>query len=158
MKDLNQANHSKFKLKLTYLKLELKRYFKLLPYLLIGAIALSLVIGSVAFCVGQLMYYRKSTNTNKTLVFAAEDDSHTLQLVISSLTSAESLSSMYQVERTSAPEAIDMALSGKALMGVVVPKNFMHGLMSGENYPINVYFAPTTSIITVIATELCVAT
>lgn len=140
-----------------YLRLELKRHFKLLPYLIIGAVALSIVIGSVAFCVGQLMYYRKG-NGVKTLAFASEDDSYTVQLVMSSLASAESLSSLYHVEKTTAKQAIDMALSNKALLGVVIPRNFMHSIMVGDNYPIRVYFSANTSIVTVIATELCIAT
>ena len=145
--------------KLVYMKLELKRYFKLLPYLLVGAVALSIVMGSVAFCVNRLLYYRKEGSTNvKTLAFASEDESRTVQLVISSLTSAESFRSLYDIERTTSQEAIDMALSGKAMLGVVIPQHFMHSLVVGENYPIRVYFSPKKSIVTVIATELCIAT
>lgn len=42
--------------KLIYLKLELKRKFKLIPQILIGTIALSLVVGAIVFCASKLLY------------------------------------------------------------------------------------------------------
>ncbi|MBQ3665181.1 MAG: ABC transporter permease [Lachnospiraceae bacterium] len=142
--------------KLIYFKLELKRNIKLLPYLLIGAAAISAIMGVIAFCSSKIMYYHKPPE-KATIALATDDKSQLVSLVISSLSKNESISTLFQVKQTDSITARKMAISDKAIIGIIVPKDFFSSLSKGINPPIKIYFSSVTSIKTMIVTQLTVA-
>jgi len=56
-----------------FYKLECKRIIKLIPHILAGAIALSLVAGSIAFCAGKMIYINKN-DSNVSIAYSLEDE------------------------------------------------------------------------------------
>lgn len=140
-----------------FLKLELKQTLKLIPYLLAGATVLSAVIGSVAFCAGKILASSNKLNDKKTIVFSSEDDSEIVGMVVSSLSKSKSITTLFNIIETDYNDVADAAAKDETVVSVVIPKGFMYGLMNGKNYPIELYFSKTTSIYSLVITELSLA-
>lgn len=140
--------------KLIYLKLELKRTLKLIPYLFAGAIALSVVIGAVAFCAGKILASSNKLNDKKTITFSSEDDSEITGMIVSSLSQSKSLTTLFNIIEADYEDVESMVENDEAVVSVVIPKHFMYSLMKGTNYPIKLYFSKTTSIYSLVITEL----
>ena len=142
--------------KLTFFKLELKRNLKLIPYLLAAAVALSLLMGVIAFCAAKIMYYR-SAPEKEVIAVSSEDDSKLVKFAIASLSKSDSLSYLYTVKNTSTKKAMDLVNHNEALLGIVVPSNFMDSLSRGQNPPIRLYYSSVSSIKSMLITELSLA-
>ena len=140
--------------KLIYLKLELKRKFKLIPQILIGTIALSLVVGAIVFCASKLLYSDVSIKEKRTIVFTSQDDSEMTGLIVSALRSSKSITSVCNIIESDYDTAIKMVQNEDAIAAVIIPKDFMNSLMNGENYPISIRYSSTKSIYTMVITEL----
>ena len=121
--------------KLIYLKLELKRKFKLIPQILIGTIALSLVVGAIVFCASKLLYSDVSIKEKRTIVFTSQDDSEMTGLIVSTLRNSTSNNSVCNIIESDYDTAIKMVQNEEAIAAVIIPKDFMNSLMDGENYP-----------------------
>lgn len=137
-----------------YFKLELKRTLKLMPYLLAGAIALSTVIGAVAFCAGKILASSNKLNDKKTIAFSSEDNSELIGMVVSSLSKSESITTLFNIMEADYEDIETMAENNEAVVSVVIPKGFMYSLMNGTNYPIELYFSETASIYSLVISEL----
>lgn len=137
-----------------YFKLELKRTLKLIPYLLAGAIALSAVIGAVAFCAGKILASSNKLNDKKTIAFSSADNSELIGMVVSSLSKSESITTLFNIIEADYEDVETMAENDEAVVSVVIPKGFMYSLMNGANYPIELYFSKTASIYSLVISEL----
>lgn len=143
--------------KLIYLKLELKRMLKLIPYLAAGAIALSLVIGAVAFCAMKMLAASNRIDEKKTITFSSADDSDITEIVVSALSKSKSITALFNIIEADYQDVAAMAENDEAVVSVVIPEKFMYSLMHGANYPIELYFSKTTSIYSLLITELSCA-
>ena len=76
---------------LRYMKLEFKRAYKSFPKMLLGAIVLVLVIGSLAYCSETLLYANEEHDRAK-VALAVEDDSSLVSMATTLLESSESIS------------------------------------------------------------------
>lgn len=140
--------------KLVYLKLELKRKFKILPQILLGTITLSAIIGVFIFFVSKLLYSNISINEKKTIVFTSQDDSEMTSLIVSTLKESKSINSVCNIVEADYDTAINMVNTEEAVAGVIIPADFMNSLMTGENYPISIHFSSTKSIYSMVISEL----
>lgn len=140
--------------RLVYLKLELKRKFKILPQILLGTIALSAIIGVFVFFASKLLYSNISINEKKTIVFTSQDDSEMTSLIVSTLKEAKSITSVCNIVEADYDTAINMVNTEQAVAGVIIPADFMNSLMTGENYPISIHFSSTKSIYSMVILEL----
>lgn len=142
--------------KQNYLKLEIKRNFKLIPYLIIGVLTLSIVMGIVGFFATKLSETNKLKD-KKNVYFSSEDNAALTKLAISTLSKTESITKLFNVNNIKFSEVEEVKDSKNSIVTVVVPKGFLASLMKGDNYPIKVYFSSTTSVYTMIITELSLA-
>lgn len=142
--------------KFTYLKLETKRQFKLIPYLLAATIILVLITSFVGFCASKYMNSNR-LNDKKDIYFSSEDDSKLTQLIVNTLSTTKSLTSIFNVYNVETENIEDLALNENSVVSVVVPSGFLNSLMTGDNYPIKLYFSSTTSIYSIIIRELSLA-
>lgn len=142
--------------KLNYLKLEIKRNFKLIPYLIIGVLTLSVVMGVVGFFATKLSETNKLKD-KKNVYFTSEDDASLTKLAINALSKTESITRLFNVNNIKHSEVNEVKDSENSIVTVVIPKGFLASLMNGENYPIKIYFSSTTSVYTMIITELSLA-
>lgn len=140
--------------KLIYLELEIKRKIRLLPHIILGTIALTMVVGVVAFCSGKMLYSNKMASDKKLLVFSSQDESPLTRLVVSVLSNAPSLTKICNVIDTDYDKAVELVKDENTISSIIIPKNFMNSLMDGTNDSIDIYFSSTHSIYTLIITEL----
>lgn len=139
---------------LIYFKLELKRTLKLIPNLLAGAIALSIVIGAVAFCAGKILASSNKLNDKKTIAFSSADDSDLVEIIVSSLSKSKSITTLFNIIEADYEDVESMAEKNEAVVSVVIPPRFMYSLITGANYPIELYFSKTASIYSLVIAEL----
>lgn len=140
--------------KLTYFRLEIKRTIKLIPSILLGAAALSIVIGAVAFC-GAKMLYSSSTNEKKNLLFVSQDKSKITHMIVNILKDSKSINSVCDIKETDYDTAMDTTQKKDAFASVIIPEGFMNSLFNGTNYSIKIYFSPNASIYNLVLSELC---
>ena len=76
-----------------FYKLECKRIIKLIPHILAGAIALSLVAGAIAFCAGKMIYINKN-DANVSIAYSLEDENRMTGMIVGMLTGSDSISSV----------------------------------------------------------------
>ena len=142
--------------KLNYFKLEIKRNLKLIPYLIIGVLALSIVMGIVGFFATKLSETNKLKD-KKNVYFTSEDDASLTKLAINALSKTESITKIFNVNNIKYSEVDEVKDAENSIVTVVVPEGFLASLMNGDNYPIKIYFSSTTSVYTMIITELSLA-
>ena len=142
--------------KLNYLKLEIKRNLKLIPYLIIGVLTLSIVMGVVGFFATKLSETNKLKD-KKNVYFTSEDNANLTKLAINALSTTESITKLFNVNNIKYSEVEKVKEAENSIVTVVVPKGFLASLMNGDNYPIKIYFSSTTSVYTMIITELSLA-
>lgn len=137
-----------------YYRLEIKRKLKLLPHILLGTIALSLVVGVIVFCAGKMMYAKNTVSEKRQVVFSSQDDSTITKFVVSMLSQSPSLTKVCDVIETNSEDAITLAQNENTIASIIVPEGFMNSLFNGTNYSIDIYFSSTRSVFTLIITEL----
>ena len=140
--------------KLIYLELEIKRKIRLLPHIILGTIALTLVVGIVAFCAGKMLYGNKMASDKKLLVFSSQDDTPLTNLVVSVLSNSPSITKICNVINTDYDKAVELSKDENTISSIIIPKDFMNSLMNGTNYSIDIHFSSIRSIYTLIITEL----
>lgn len=143
--------------KLIYFKLELKRNFKLIPQILFGTIALTIVVGAIVFCAGKLLYSTTSIADKKDIVFSSEDNSEMTGLIINTLRQSKSINSVCNIKEAPVDTAISMSKNDETVASIIIPSGFMSSLINGENLPIKIYFSSTKSIFSMVISELSLA-
>lgn len=136
-----------------FYKLECKRTIKLIPHILAGAIALSIVIGAIAFCAGKMIYINENDVTVD-IAYSLEDDSRMTEMVIGMLKSSDSISSVCNFIQTTETESIELLKNNQILAAITIPAGFMNSLMTGKNYSIRISLPIRLSLYSVILVEL----
>ncbi|MFR5601650.1 MAG: ABC transporter permease [Lachnospiraceae bacterium] len=117
-----------------YLKLELKRACKILPYFLTGAIVLALLLGTIAFSATKILYGEAAMG-RVTVGVSMPDGDLLAGKVVSMLESMESVESVCDFTYVSEADGRNGLKNGELDALIVVPPMFVQGIMSGENPP-----------------------
>lgn len=139
-----------------FFKLQLKRFCKLIPAILIGTVILSAFAVIVIFCATKLNNASNDVE-KKSIVFSSKDNSPLTSIIVSSLSQSESINTFFHIEELTEKDAIQKVKSDKAVAAVVIPKNFMGSIMSGDNYAIDIYFSDESSLYSLVLTEISLA-
>ena len=107
-----------------FFKLQLKRFCKLIPAILIGTVILSAFAVIVIFCATKLNNASNDVE-KKSIVFSSKDNSPLTSIIVSSLSQSESINTFFHIEELTEKDAIQKVKSDKAVAAVVIPKNFM---------------------------------
>lgn len=138
---------------LRYIKLEFKRAYKSFPKMLLGAMVLVLIIGSLAYCSETLLYANNEHDRAK-VALVVEDDSSLISMATTLLESSESISSVANFIRVK-PKVVDKLIKNQdVIASVTVPEGFIDGLAKGEKVSINVKFSKNMHAFTGIFKEL----
>lgn len=140
--------------KLIYLQLEIKRKLKLIPTLIIGTIALSIVIGAIVFCTGKMVYAKNPEVSKKQIVFTSEDKSPLTKLIVGTLSQSESINLVCDVNEENYETSMNGIDDPARIVTIMIPANFLNSLITGTNLPIKIYFSSTQSLYTLIISEL----
>lgn len=142
---------------LTYIRLEYKRFFKLIPHIIIGTTALSLLAVLIAFCAGNILSPDTSDNYKVKVAFVIEDDSALMDMLADMLKNSDCISTSCELIDTDYETARQMVLNNEAAAALIIPEGFVESVQNGTNLPINVDFAENSTIIALILRQLSVA-
>ncbi len=136
-----------------FYKLECKRIIKLIPHILIGAIALSFVISAIAFCAGKMIYHNKS-DAHVNIAYSLEDDSRVTKMIIDTFTNAESISSTCKFIKTTKEDSMELLKNNQVIAAITIPNKFMNSLVNGKNYAITINLPEKISQYSIILVEI----
>ena len=130
---------------LVYLKLELKRAWKRLPYLYAGAIMLLMMAGMIALLSSRMLYSDAVVGRVAVGVALPEDDGIAKKVVqmISSLDSVKSVCDFQYADRDACLKKLE---DGSFYAVLDVPEGFVQDIMNGTNTPVTVWMAEDTGV------------
>ncbi|MBE5926005.1 MAG: ABC transporter permease [Lachnospiraceae bacterium] len=138
---------------LRYIKLEFKRILKAFPKMLLGAVILAFIIGTLAYGSSKLLYANKDHDKVK-VAMAIEDDSKLISMATTLLQSSESISYVANFVRVK-PETADKLIDGEDFIAsITIPEGFINGLMTGKHVSIDIKFSKNMHAFTGIFKEL----
>lgn len=136
-----------------YLRLEIKRTIKSIPYILAGAIVLVLLAGTIAFSASKILYGDRAVERIAVgVVMPEEDPLASLALsMVSSLDSVESLCNFQYVEEA---QGISMLKKGEVFALLKIPEGMVQGIMDGTNTPAVLLFSEHAGLEAAVFREL----
>lgn len=141
------------KIRLFYLKLELKRALKCLPLMAAGAAVLMFFMGAAALLAGKALYGGQAAGRITVGVALPENDILAKQ-VTSMLSSLESVKSICDLSYMSREECLEGMENGELLAALLVPEGFVQDIMSGVNTPVPVLLPENAGVESRIFKEL----
>ncbi len=124
---------------LIYLKMELKRVLRVIPYFLAGATVLTLLLGTVALSAGTLIYGDRAVG-KITIGMILPEDGAAAKRVLGMLESLDSVGSVCEfvyVDRESGKKGL---ADGEFYCLMDVPGTFVQDIMNGTNTPVTIIF------------------
>ena len=125
---------------LVYLKLELKRAARFLPWSVLGAAALAGLLGAAALLASQILDGSREISRLQVGVVLPDNDRAARQAV-SMLGSLDSVESICDFVYVGQEEGIAQTESGELDCLMAVPENFVGSIMDGTNEPVTILFA-----------------
>ena len=141
------------KIRLFYLKLELKRALKCLPLMAAGAAVLMFFMGAAALLAGKALYGGQAAGRITVGVALPENDILAKQ-VTSMLSSLESVKSICDLSYMSREECLEGMENGELLAALLIPEGFVQDIMSGVNTPVPVLLPENAGVESRIFKEL----
>lgn len=123
-----------------YVKMELKRAIKRLPFLFLGTAALVLLLGGGALLGKNMLYGNKVSGRINVAVVLPEDDplARRAMGMIQSLESVKSLCDFTDMSREEAEKGLK---KGSVYAALLIPEGFVQDIMNGTNTPVTVVLA-----------------
>lgn len=142
---------------LIYIYLQFKMLLRLLPALIAGVAALSLMAGLIAFC-GQKVFKEQSVYSYRIkAAIVPDDDSDLTDYLIQMLESTKSISDTCEFIETDYDTAKRLIRQKKVQCALIIPKGFTESVKTGRNLPIEIMFSDNGSMITLVLRQLSVA-
>ena len=110
--------------------LEGKRAFRKLPQILLGAVVLIGIVGTIAFC-GQKLLYQDEASGRIRIAVVTDGESETVDLVLSFLEHMETVASLCSFTRTDQAQGMAMLKDGRAAALMEVPGSLVEDIISG---------------------------
>ncbi len=145
----------------TLLKLNIKRAYKSLFQLVLGAIALIFLVSAIAFYGNEYLYGGMSSMSDGakfSLGVVMQDTSSLGGTVVDTITGMSQVSSTISFEFSNEDTAMDMLLAGDVMAVIVIPENTVDGILHGDNTPIQVIFPENSGYEAIILKEVADAT
>lgn len=114
--------------------LQIKLAFQSIPVIMAGTVILTLLIGLMAFA-GIKMMSEDGDKTAMNVALVVEDDSTYTRMAISYIMEEESVKKMCTFTEMSMGEAEKALSDGTVFAAVVIPKDFLAGILNGTNIP-----------------------
>lgn len=123
-----------------FLKLQLKKAFYYFPQIILGEFILLLVVGAVVFSASKLLY-QEDKKEKLTIALAMPEDSKSEKWMMSIVEQMGSVKENCNFVEVKENEALKMVKDGQAYAAIVLPENFLNGIISGENIPTEIYLS-----------------
>lgn len=144
---------NRFRFLISYTLLELKKIIHALPQLLLGTMVLTFIIGTIAFCGVKLLYPDSAFDTMQIDIVLSENSPASISAIdlVRNMQSTKDMFVFQIVDKNSA--YADLA-NGKAVAIMIVPDNMINQILDGTNSPIQIVFAKSSSLSTLLLQEL----
>ncbi len=133
-----------------YFFLELKRILKTALHTIMGAIVLTVLVGTVAFCASRALYGQKLMDTIRIGIVLDTDEevtsSSVLGMAMSFLENMESVKATCEFVYCDEDEAYEYLEHGEFAAVMRVPKRLLEDIIDGTNTPVQVIFANEDSL------------
>jgi len=131
---------------LNLIKIEIKRMLRFLPYIMVGALALCIIIGIISFSVSKILYEKKDKN-KVNIALSMPKDEKSAKLMISILKDMKSIKENCNfIEVNNEEAAYEMVKYGGAYGAIIIPKHFVNDILDGTNTPATVILPDKSSI------------
>lgn len=114
--------------------LQIKLAFRSIPVILSGTVILTALIVLFAFAGIKILSADDNTNQMK-VALVVEDDSRYTRMAIAYILEEESIKNMCSFTEMTEKEAERALLSGEVFAAVVIPQDFLAGILNGTNIP-----------------------
>lgn len=112
---------------------ENKRAWKIFPKMLLQAIVLALVAGTIAFCATNLLY--RDTPTQVRVAVVVEEDNQLTEFALEYVKQEEEGVEFVECNRET---ALDGLKENEFAAVIILPKQLIEGILSGENFAVTV--------------------
>ena len=136
-----------------YVKMELKRAVKRLPFLFLGTAALVILLGGGALLGKNLLYGNKASGRINVAVVLPEEDP-LARRAMSMIQSLESVKSLCDFSNMSREEAENGLKNGSVYAALFIPEHFVEDIMNGTNTPVTVLLKDQSQVESRIFEEL----
>ncbi len=127
------------KLKWQYLCLEVKKTLRMFPRMLLQAILLMILIGTIAFC-GVKSADKEPLAVSVEVAVASQEDNRLTKMALSYVENMESVSRLCSFRQTTEEEGFALLEKGDVAALIVLPKQLVEGIMNGVNPSVDVWF------------------
>lgn len=124
---------------LVYVKLELKRALRFLPWTAAGAMVLAGLLGSIALFAFRTLESGLELNKLKVGVVVPEED-ELAKKAVSMLGTLDSVESICQFVFTEEEDGKKRTEAGEFACLMEVPENFVGSIIDGSNHPVTIWF------------------
>lgn len=133
---------------------EFKKYYYAIPYSVIGAVVLILIIGTAAFCASDLLYQENSFSQSTVAIVTDDPENPYITFALDFLSEMESTSISLSFEIMDESTAYRRLEQGNVIAVLLFPHDVINGILYGDNYPIEVVFPKDNNLSAVFLTEI----
>lgn len=133
--------------------MEVNKTMRMLPRMLLQAILLMVIIGTIAFC-GVKSMEKEPLAVSVDIAVVAEDDNAVTQMAIGFVESMESVSEFCSFRQVSEEEGFALLEEGKVAALILLPEQLVEGIMNGQNPAVEIYFAKQAGLESMLFKEL----
>ncbi len=117
-----------------YFGLQLKTVIKMLPVILLGTVVLSVLLFGGVLAADKMLAGQQESSVMKVALVVHDDNKYT-DIALNMLVNEENIKELCSFEEMSEAKAIEALASGKVTAAVVIPENFLAGVLNGTNIP-----------------------
>lgn len=139
-----------------YVFYQLKRALRHGPQMLLGAIVLALLAGTIAFCTMKEMD-SSGVSVSVPVAVVVEDQSDLINLLLSFLADMQSTERHFIFRLMNETNAYQALETGSVAAVMLVPKDVIDGIMDGTNHHVQVLLSETNALAAVLLQELSAA-
>ncbi|HKM04210.1 MAG TPA: ABC transporter permease [Lachnospiraceae bacterium] len=138
---------------LQLIRIEMKRAIKSLPQLILGAIVLSVMIGTIAFCSGKFLY-GKGPLAKVSIGLVVDNNSTNINWVVDFMSHMKSTENMFDFQMETKENAYVLLENNDISAIMMIPDDVLGSIMDGTNHHVQVIFSKSSSISNILLQEL----
>ncbi len=137
----------------TYVILEWKRAFQLLPQFFLGSLVAAVFVIVLTFSGSKILYYEEA-RPKATIALVMQESSPLFQMVMAYVEEIESVSSFCIFEQMEEEEALNLLASHSISAVFLVPDKEVESILDGTNLPIHVLLPSGSSLTSALLLDL----
>ncbi|MBP3474849.1 MAG: ABC transporter permease [Lachnospiraceae bacterium] len=133
--------------------MEMNKMMRILPRMLLQAILLMVLIGTIAFC-GVKSMEKEPLAVGVDIAVVVREDNAVTQMAIGFVENMESVSEFCTFRQVSEEEGFSLLGEGEVAALILLPEQLVEGIMNGENPAVEIYFAKQAGLEAMLFKEL----